>query len=677
MKANQLRSVSSHGATSSLWNHASPKGGIERLIPALIHMDKIELEPIHRSSADFINRFASAGGRIDEYPFKYYREQTLSGVTRAFDNSDLIKGKEPVWGDLPTLLHLLPSIRSLVKDMIAYYDEATNHSLIAQMENEDLTKITIQQWKPTGYFVNNQICDNMVPATIPLACKKILRVIASQYAKKAGLTDLRFTPLCSMDDDPPDTMTGVPTLASGGRTHQARLATLRACPPPGNKNWWMQLDVLGASMGLTPGLIYSPVLSTRFGPLRKPTPLYSRQGSGYIASYQALGAYNRVRFVYPAPYHVNFALSPLYVWMSSARKNILGLWHTPTLRDKYIAHFRSQGAVPYAVDFSGMDTAMWENIIMEILAALQHVGAPEWPTEMFQAMYPRMGVSIPSIYGVPGSASYITGRARPWCSGFKLTSEFDTIYGLAVVLSSLSEQIPDIVQQWIDGKFVLGELGDDVCFTLPKEIDTEKLAASALRNWGATLKLNVDCVFLKWFLPLHKDVPKLTRPISRFIQQTFFNEDRYSGIEGGAKPDAILRLGTGARIFGLVDHPDIRKWWPRIWTILQELPYVRSSDAAWKAAVSRCTTPPISSEDAIAILKYAEAVPSYLGDIYERSKYESSAATLVNYLQSAGVKDIVHPPSPLIRKAYLEAFLATPTPTDVRELIKLAKPNYV
>jgi hypothetical protein len=432
------------------------------------------------------------------------------------------------------------------------------------------------------------------------------------------------------------------------------------------------MKAVAIQLGFDPVVFFSPVLSTRSGPLRKPTTLWTLGPAGYEAVYEAVGLYNRTRFVFPAPYFINFILSPIYVEMSSVRKKKLGLWHDPDSQARYIEQFRKQGKNPYTIDFSGMDTAMWPSIIMAIIKELKSAGFSKWPLEVFEILYPEMGVVLPSYLGRTGSATLLEGPVRPWCSGFKLTSEMDTIYGAAVLLSALQRQRPTIVDEWISGTWCFAELGDDIAFTASFNIDSTKLAADALELWGAKLEIIHDAMFLKWFLPIHPEIPKLSRSFSRFIQQTVYNEDRYTGGEGGDKPPAVMRLALMARMEGLLNHPHFSRWWPSMCAILLELKYVRDASSQYREKIRR-GEPALDVGDDQAILEYSVRVPTYLSDITERAKFEPSAAALLRILESRGLASDQTPGDVAIRSAYWDAFVTNPNPRSLAVLSTIAK----
>jgi hypothetical protein len=532
------------------------------------------------------------------------------------------------------------------------------------MEMQDLPKITAQQWKPTGWYLNSPITDAEVPQLGEYA-RSFVKKICDYYGRRLKMLNLPtdIYQLIAMDDDPPDTMTGAPTFASGDRTHEARLAILRAIKSPTDatpQEWVADILALEQKFMMPEKTMYSPVVSTRMGPLKKPVNLWVRNEGSFSCSTKSVGAYNRTRFVFPAPYYINFLLSPLYVQMSGVRKHKLGLWHDPDHQTKYIAKLRAQGHKPWSIDFSGMDTGMFKHVVLAFVRGLRDAGFCRWSAEMFELMYPQMGITFPHYGGDPSMSSMITGDATPWCSGFKLTSEMDTIYGMTVLLSCLELQHPGITDMWMNDKWCFLELGDDIMFTTDFDIDGEKLAKDALELWGAKLEIIHDAMFLKWFIPVDPQIPKLTRSFARFIQQTFYNEDRYSGVEGGTRPDAIMRLALMARMQGLQNHPHFEVWWPKVYAIVAKLKYIQSGTPAYKERL-RSGTPSLSEGDESEILAYAQRQPSYFLNLRARASYEPSAAQALRMMEDNNLSLNMDPIAQQMRELYITALKERPS----------------
>jgi hypothetical protein len=255
----------------------------------------------------------------------------------------------------------------------------------------------------------------------------------------------------------------------------------------------------------------------------------------------------------------------------------------------------------------------------------------------------------------------------PWMSGFKLTSEMDTIFGAATLLTCLEEQIPGSIQKWVDSKFIFGELGDDIIFTLSKELDMDKFSKDAKSLCGADVKiLPNDALFLKTMLPLVPAITKVTKPISRLIQQTFFNEDNYEG-KGGIAPDALLRLGLMARAEFFNSHPLARDILPIILPPLMSLGFIERSSSDYKGAIRRGEFS-LDKGDEEQIQLYATRNPFYIDELIDRAKYISSAADTLRLLAEAGISTTMSRDALAMRKLYVNAFQAQPQMSDVRKV---------
>lgn len=660
----------SGGSIPGSWNPMHPEIGLDKLIPSVISMDRIVLRKApYLSSTDIAQQLRNMGDTVETFPFKHYRANTYVGQPRLLNNTDCIRGKEPIYGTFDNFQKVLRDVKLLQSKMLRAYEDSP--SLVAKCEMEDLPKLCMQQWKQPGWYAEMPVTKAKVPKLTDRqrsVLKRVARAYKRRLPKEYDTQDWRSLSL--QDYDPDDTMTGAPTFASGEQTYQARLANLKAAPLPNcdPEEYMTRLLALQANIGWPDPCMYSPVLSTRFGPRAKPIRIF--YGSdGYMESfYEAVGAYNRVRFVYPAPYLVNYLLSPLYVQLSNVRKNIPGLWHDPDSQANYISILQRQGHLPYAVDFSGMDTAMFPEIIDAIIDALEEAGFSKWTCQFMRIIYKRMGIIFPSLEGGVENVTLITGPVRPWCSGFKLTSEFDTIYGLSVILDALDQIRPGTLEAWENGSWTIAELGDDIIFTLSSEIDVDRLAQIALESWGATLKVNRDLMFLKWILPLNGEVKEKARTFARTMQQTFFNEDRYSGVEGGDRPPAVLRMALKARTIGLKNHPDYEKWMPELIAIMRRLPFVGEGGDDYinevllgeKLAIDR---------DLADIYAYAKKQPSYYLGLAERAKYEPSAAQMLRLWQELKVP-IDNTPALEIRKIFDAALFSQPTNADISALMQ-------
>lgn len=674
MKASQERMISASGGDSSYWNHLTPEAGLSDLIPSSLLVDKITIGALPQmvSTADLITAICEKGGEINDMPFAYYSPTTTIGKTRKLDNSDLISGKEPVFGTFDNFLSVDRQTRRLVQSMLSHIQPMKETNKLALMECEDLEKICYQQWRPLGSICESPLAS--FPSVQLGADQEIaLQAVTDTYmknllAKEPQLVSMSPIDLRLLDDDPPDTMTGLPLCKSGEHTMAARLAMLRVLPEPLTPGipWLDALNSVCNSLSLPDGYLSSLMQAYRSGPIAptKGVKLFTFTGGGFQAAQEAFGAYCRARKMYPTSFHINYAWCPLYVQLSHARQHTRGAWHTPTDRETQIEALKNFKYI-YSSDFHGMDTSITPDDVVATMRAVKKSGFQKETAQLVIDMYPRMGILYPHFFAQPGLASMVTGFGRPWGSGVKLTSELDTIIGIAVHLDVLSQQIPNFIEGWKTGKYCICCLGDDVLFGTNQPINMEKFHSDAMERWGKDIDLVEDAIFLKWFMPVIPEVPRLTRPLSRLIQQTIANEDRYTGTEGGDKPSAIMRLGLASRLIAIKDHPWINDYWPEIFKVISQLKYFEDAEDSWIKAVKNAQVPDVTARDAIAIQDYAMHVPSYFAKLVDRAKFEPSAALTIAMIEKhASIANVVAPPGPAVRKAYAEAMAHNPSSRD-------------
>lgn len=658
------------GVHPDYFSHLSPLKDVDKIMPALIG-ERIEVEPHNPiSSNDIISAMIKKGANVAQVPLAVYSKRS-EGVPRKMDNSDVIAGYEPLYDDLG---HFDEIRRDLigVKDIISQSVESSD--LISSMCHQDLDKWCMQRWRPPGWFLHMPFSPDLKLDGYALSFHRTLDVVTDVYASKVPkeIAQLSMKDLMMMDFDPNDTNVGMPTLASGDMTHQARVAILLALPPPsGNPRQWLDAyDAIGRSFGMPDHFIYSSTLATRHGPTKKPIELYVADAFGYTSKYSSVGLYDRTRFVYPIPYPLNFILSAAYIQLKEARTRILGLWHDDDSVLAYIAAMKKQGKYVYSMDFSGMDTTMPPHLIKLLCGSLISKGFIRWPLELLSLVIDRMGVIMPSFSGQFSESTYVT-RIISWLSGFKLTSEMDTLFGCCTLLTVLATvHDSGIREKWKNGRFVFAELGDDIVFVLDKPLDTEAAADCAKKICGADLKIMEDAMFLKRMLPLHPDIPKLTKPFSRFGQQNFLNEDRYSGTVGGTRPPAVMRLSLAARFLTLDNHPFFDRIWPSMADIVLKLGYVRDASDKYKANLRKGIVG-LDAGDETEIQLYATRNPDFLVKLADRAKFEPSTAALLQLMHSIGIKEQVDVNVMTIRSLYMKSLLTPTASHHISELRKL------
>lgn len=661
-------------AIGSLEHHSVTKQALSALIPVAVNTPIAIQKAPARTSIDLMMANASRGLKAASLPLPIYRASSV-GSARSLDNSECIMWYDPIYDDLAHFKEIYALIEKLVAKWTS--ECAADKTLISSMEMQDLKKIAQQRWKYIGWFLEPPISPAMVTTHMSKEFEIALDAVAKRYASTGIPGGIRASrdrvvQLILQDFDPPDTMVGMPTLASGQQTQLARMTTLLAYPSPLNAvapgSYVDAVDTLGSSLGLGKGLIYSATVSTRQGPTIKPLPLWVPGAGGYSTTADSVSLYSRQRKVFPAHYPANFILSSLYVQLKSARQSILGLWHTPDLMAEYTKKIASQGKYPYSVDFTQMDMSIGPAALRSICAALGRHGYAPWPLGLLMEYLGRMYALYPSFNNDSTTTAFYGSFG--WFSGWKLTSEVDTLFGAATILMSLEALHPGTIKRWERGDFVFAENGDDIQFNWGSPLDERALADVALKGAGAVIKVEPDAVFLKNFLPVSPDVPKLTRPFARLVQQTFFNEDKYSGDKGGTKPDALLRLGLMARMNRLPDHPWFSRWWPDVVPIIMMLGFVRRSSAAYRADLLKGRAV-LDSGDELEIQKYAAINPDYLGKLQDRAKYEPSAQFFLEIYQSVTKTVLTEATHLDMRKTMVKALLTPPNHNSVSDLRKM------
>lgn len=618
------------------------------------------------TSHDLITQARRCGATVTHHDLRIYSE-TAFGRPRRFDNQDLILGWKPVYDDVAHLKHVcdaaVPNL-DILKDMFKGQD------LVSKHEMQDLPKMTVQRTKNVGWFLDLSFVPDLKLTPYPQEFNDIVGVIIRKYKSKAldvlrqGSVGMRL-----MDFDPPETMTGLPTMSSGGQTHTSRISVLKALAPRKTSEMKQSFVGLARQLGLPDNMLYSSVVSSRFGPINKQQRLWTLdgRGAGFRSVNTTQGLSPRVRQVYPMAHAFNYVVSPMYVAMSTARSRILGLWHTPELMNNYVRVLKGQGKIPLSSDFSAMDKTMGPPFFQLLLKTCiaEQFCADE--AQFFLEICDDMGVFYPSFMGTPDASTEVKGVIS-MLSGIKLTSEFDTIFNLATTLYLLLKYDKDIVRKWESGSFVWLAQGDDGHATFKFDIDPEDYAKRGKDELGVSLKIFEDSLFLKKMLNDNDQIPHITRLLSRFIQQTCWNEDRYDGIVGGQKPDALLRFAMFARFDSLEGHPRLKDAWPFVWKIVEPLGFIQRSSRAYRDSWAKAK-PVLETGDHLAVLQYAQQVPNYFAMLVERSKYEPSAMMTLRTLQNLGIDpEAGITPWLEMRRLYDRAYLSTPTGKDVSDL---------
>lgn len=625
-----------------------------------------------RTSEDVKQVPLRLGAKVETLDLRIYNSSVF-GKARRNDNSDLLLGYEPLFGDMKHFKEVYQLAADHRSQLESFFSPNIDSSVVARMEMPEIQKLTVQRVKPIGWHLEPIMVPYLKMTRYPERFEQIVKDVLLRY--KAAIPDilrLSKTQIRMNDYDPSETMVGLPTLAKGPEAHAARILTLRALEPLPPADMAKSYRRLASQLGLPENLLYSSMLSTRAGAIR---PTKSQDlwylvgpGQGFRADYSSTSIYMRVRHVMPAPQSVNLIMSPVYVACSNARKRILGLWHTPELKAKYVPLLRAQGKVPQDTDFTAMDKHMspvFLKLVFDTMVAIDFL--PD-EAKFMLSLIDDMGVVHPSFEGNPNQVTFIHG-VLTMLSGIKLTSELDSIFNIACNMYGMERFIPNIFTDWLRGRFIFLVQGDDGHTILPKEIDSAKFTELMMNELGVDIKIDNTAMFLKEMVPDHSEVKAYSRPFGRVLQQRVYNEDRLSGIEGGDKPDALLRLAAKAGYTGLEAHPSYRTLVPKVLIpVIMELDYVRRASPTYQRKAAKGIFD-LDHGDEAKILEYASRNPDFIAERVEAAKYQNSAALMVEMLKKVGVS-----PAPALsswmaqRKDYIAALEHKPTLKDVATL---------
>lgn len=653
--------------------HTSPDS-FSGLIPVLIpgSASIVPADPKSLNTAGSIIAFArSKGSQIDNIPLSLFRSTSL-GKPRQLDNSDLVTGYQPIFPTLSDLKSAIPDIR----DTIDYIDGVTSKDKIwNSMESDDLKKVTIQRTKAPGFYLQPPFAEDIVQfdhysSEFLQNLENVIKMVASNAPR---LNDITWETAVSQVVDRTESNVGMPTMLSGeGTTIKGRLLTMKALPPPDRSpdDYFSQVDRLGTdSFGLKPGMIVSPVISTRFGPSAKPVKLWYGEPGSYQTDYSAIGYYPRVRLVYGVPYHVNFALAKLYIQLKQGVYSLLGCSPTVEGLSDTITMLKKQGKIVYTFDFSAMDQHYHNLLVAHMTTLFTKYGLDPWGSRFLELCMLNGGIIFPG-FELPRSITYFS-QFYGWVSGSQLTAIMNTIYNIAVNLTCIQQQNKTFHKLYLERKKYIAALGDDGQFSDDFDYDIDKYTEDALIHAGATLKLQHDTIFLKKILPTGWGVSQLSKPAARIIQQTFFNEDSY--LDRADYPE-IMILGLLARCDTIQGHKYFKEIWPRLSSlILTHSAYcqfmTREQVTGFKKGDFFLT-----SEQKLRIIEFGNQNENWLSTLASRAEVQPSAKEFLLLLIKAGVSvDKFLAENAKMRQMYLHAWFTKPTLGDFDALVKVTR----
>lgn len=669
------------------------KEGLESARPTMVQLDHPEVEvlPPLRSVA-LISQMTKLGMQVDEAPYNVYSNPKSVGAPLKFDPLQEMSGYENLYSTEADFERIFKEIITLSRSLMAKVkaslpkEGTPDHQLsvdqkVALAELPDTEAIGTIRTKALGWFLDSPVAMDIKSSPPSKKWLEVFAVVAKQYANvlddgssltAAGdklpfmiTTSTPDSKLRDLDSDPSDTLTGLPLLASGADTIPARVALLAASPNMvGNGSKWLDsyADSLSRYTGVPKDLILGATIANRTSSFRKFRRLWTVAPGGYLSTLEVKGLGSRVRNVFPIPFPINYAMAPAYKQLSTARSKMPGLWHSPKDWEKMCAYLTQPGHVIVSADYSGMDTRISPSVVQAMAQELIKHRFSKFACEVLANVQKIMTVFTPSYLGTPRSVTRMRGLI-PWLSGYKLTSEIDTIYGVATTLAALAEQevTKDIVDDWARGKFILYELGDDTIFRLPKEvndrIDWEKFTKDAKLMVGAEVKKDIAPVFLKKIILGPNSSPRM---FARVIQQTFFNESRNEG-----NPPIVSLIGFKARIEGLRAHPWFDLFYPDLLRIVLTTKFAKDlglTDIQPDTA--------LSDRHKTLLAEYAATLSGldWLGELREQSKYSKAAmdslAIVLASLPSLGQEEAMD------RKLYASALTRTPSKEEQLVLAK-------
>lgn len=659
-----------------LIDNSLPEKDVAKLVPVGLLPIKITALETPRTSFDLLKDAQKYGFREFNLSFKLYGRGKI-GTPRRLDNSELIVGYPMYGADAePTDIRVQrlkvkrEEIISATKDLETI--ESSIDPLLWDEESDDALKFNIQRTRRFGRHLSLPFSNNLLTLnSYPRSFLELLSYVCAYIVKSTDKILPSRSECILSQTDAIETAPGAPLFAPGDEIyHLKRLASLSITPVPTYDKpaheYLSAVYNMGNQIGLpNSAMTWASYLSFRQGAKRKPQTLWFENGSNFLSTFEAESMESNQRLVFPGAFPLNLLQGPPIYMMKLFRRRKLGMFHTPELQSRYIDSLKKQGNVCYVSDFSNYDMTVSNYLMRYVCKALGN-SKFKWEFDLFDAYLRNTGVIYPSYYGSsdPMSVTFLQGPVS-LLSGWLGTSELGSIISLAVNLWALSLQIPDIVSQWVSGKFVILIQSDDVLFTLPKAIDEERFTADVAKLHIDT-KLKLGTMFLKRMLPLGylSSQKGQGRPISRIIQNTFGNEESYSD-----KIDAIIRLGLVARCEGLQFNPAWDKYKPIFTGLLEGIdifePIIGNYDEGLGA---------LSSADIAAIQEFSSNEGSaWVTKLLNRADSDPAAAALIAQLSQVGFNfDPLKETLLDQRREYYKALLKIPDNDDFKNFHSFA-----
>jgi len=649
---------------------------LEKDVPRLVSLSgfPIEVTKLEEeiNSEKIVTKVRQAGFEVYDTTFAIYNEAKW-GKPRLIDNSDIVRGYPMYSGDtledkLNDVRHTWSAIIKVGEKLMEVVKSKIPH--IFNDEDDDVGKLSIQRTEYYGRHIDSPFDDYALREPHDGYLKVLDFVLDDivDHIKREGFNRDQFF-MSTIDAQ--ETAPGGPTFAGTDivrinnglenieiNYHGKRLLALQAQPVPDyTRSPESYLDLIyewGYSLGLPQGaMAWSSYLSFRSGAKKKAQPVFVDKGGMFAATHEASSLHCNMRKVYPGAFGRNLTVTPGVYCLKRWRQARLGLWHTPDRVDNWIREInKTPGNHAYMCDFSNFDRTQ-KNFYLWYVADYLYRKTGIWEFGLLAAFYKNTGIVYPSFYtGDPTACTFMHGPIT-LLSGWLETSDMGTVLSLAAQLFSLSSQFPDICSKWKSGKFVIAVQSDDVLFQTPSALN-EEMFVQRMDDAGFKAKLLPGHTFLKLMIPIgsQKDRP-ITRLISRILQQTFGNEDKY---DTPLKPDAIIRLGLMARCENIHGHPA----WPYVKKDIMDLldrPIYHKILGKIGQGVDA-----LDDADKLEILKYSEtkAGEDWLSQLMVLSTSVPSAAeTLAMLKKSINLDtDALQIERTRMRKSYLDALFS-------------------
>lgn len=553
------------------------------------------------------------------------------GQYRSLKNGDLLRDALNGYVDPESVR----DARDATLQWVKHYAEAAAH---IPEEQDDLAKMHIQRCKSEGWFLHPPVAYDAqydIPDEWDRMASRVIKRFA-HYAPK--LPDLYEC--MTMDYDPLDTNPGYPVARGGNYSMAARLLTAEGTPsiktlleqkahPFGALSdlFSKQANAWSAA-GFPRELFGAAIVNSRYGPHRKATVHWVRGEHGtYTATGSTKGLYPRIRLVYIVPFLYNVLCSRLVLQIKGARMNMPGLWHTPEAHQAVAQYYAGLRSIQYYEnDFSGLDTRFTTPFRERIIQHMWNEGFDRIGlATLLYAEKERGGVAYPSWEGAEHASTVVRGDMG-LLSGWKVTSDLDTVYALITTLVALDQVAPQMTKDWFNDVPNIMALGDDVLMLTTAKLNSDGFNRAA-QLCGAKTDLKAGHTFLKKISTVrinqgdHTATMEEIPLLSRIVQQTLWNEHPI--------PKSIIaRVGLLSRSQSVRLHPLWESEKDALTQLIRMMECFKEVPDPWS---------PLSKREETQLREYLTLHPGFQAELVTSAQYRPSAALMVQQLSSMGI----------------------------------------